>query len=1292
MARTAPVPNFPAIPGMNPGLFVLGGGGDAGGSGAGKGKGKGNKQKGSGKNKNKDAKGGGKGAGKCGKGKNGKCTNCGQNVVGGDPIEPLSGRVFTTPQTDLHLAGPTDLEFVRSYNARSAQRDVGMGFGWSHTLAWTIEVRRRSATVWQPDGTSVELELPAPGQETRSDEGMLLRRFDDRLELRDGDSEFLHVFAWHDADEALYRLTCVEDANGNRITVEYDPAGVLTQVTDTAGRLIHARSTREGRIASLMVQDEATGTWWTFATYDYDDQGDLVSVRRPGGFHMAYTYRDHLLTSQRFPTDLTFHFLYDDEGRCTESWGEYPGRKDPALSDRLPAVLADGVTPARGVYHVKIDYGADDYSEVVSSTTVQRLFGNEHGKLDKGVTGAAVTTRTYNGRGDVTSVTNTIGATTSYEYDANGRRIRTVGPTGAVIEYRRDDAGRVVELVDPKGLSTHFRYDDRDNLVEVRDQRGAVTQYEWEHRGLMSAIVAPNGARTTFAYDAHGNPVEIVEPSGARWTQTFNSFGRCTSTTDPRGATTQWVYDDALRVVAQHDPNGGVTAYEYDGMSLLQRTVSPDGGVTEMEYGGYFWPVAEKSPTGEGMRWKYDREGMVVETYNERGEVWTTEWDSQGFLEEERSFDGRVMRYAHDLEGRMTHMEDGLGRTQDLTWSDADDLIAAEYDDGTKLTFEYDERGQLVAAASPGVEVTYERDAVGDIVGESQTVDGETFTVRSTLDVMGQVVERHGSWGLSEKVVRDASCARQKTILDGLMVLHDRDPNGREVRRGLGDGAAIVSELDSMGWLSGRRVTRGPDTPPVAAGEPMWVGELPGGGIDLRYGFSPAGDVLAASDRRRGHTQYSYDLNGRLTGVEHGRDPRVEFAYDSTSNHFQTAPFSDERSYGHGDRLLQRGKTRYTWDDAGQLVEKREAGSGVDGDRVWRYEWDSRGMLRQVTLPDGDVVDFLYDAFGRRVQKRHFAQRSPVAKPELRSVTRFVWSGPVMMHEIRRTFDGGPEPHVEERTILYEDDSQVPWLQRDSRPANGSPAWASPWYAYVNDANDTPQYLVTPQGDVACELRRTPWGEATIEPGAITTTPLRFLGQYHDPETGLHYNRMRYYDPEVGRYISADPVALDEGTPNAFRYGINPIAWADPWGLHAVTGVKLTFADGTTASPPTKTNTKTGQKASFFSGYSKDYPWKSDPHCQKLKSGEAYWQSHTERKAMRWADKEAAKQGKSLEGAHLEMKGEKAPCNTCHKAMKAWSKKTGAKITYTWPKNKSRSYNGGTSKGSLRNPYSTAKD
>ncbi|WP_454725515.1 MULTISPECIES: RHS repeat-associated core domain-containing protein [Cupriavidus] len=65
------------------------------------------------------------------------------------------------------------------------------------------------------------------------------------------------------------------------------------------------------------------------------------------------------------------------------------------------------------------------------------------------------------------------------------------------------------------------------------------------------------------------------------------------------------------------------------------------------------------------------------------------------------------------------------------------------------------------------------------------------------------------------------------------------------------------------------------------------------------------------------------------------------------------------------------------------------------------------------------------------------------------------------------------------------------------------------------------------------------------------TNPIRFQGQYRDRETGLHYNRYRYYDPEVARFVGKDPIGYRGGI-NLYQYAPNPVQWIDPLGLERI--------------------------------------------------------------------------------------------------------------------------------------------
>jgi hypothetical protein len=253
MARTAPVPNFPAIPGMNPGIFVLGGGGDGGGSGGGDGNGKGGKQGANGKNGGKDANGGGKGAGACGQGSSGGCGTHKPHLQAGDPIDPSTGHVFTDSFRDFELGGNLPTHFERTYHTAAAQRDTGFGFGWTHTFAHVVEVRRRRLILWKSDGASTEFPALAVGESAIGNFGYKLERREWGYVLDCGDHR-KRYFTQPVEDGSRFLLTAVDDWNGNRHSIAHSN-GVIAQVTDPVGRVARFQHDARGRVASIELHD-----------------------------------------------------------------------------------------------------------------------------------------------------------------------------------------------------------------------------------------------------------------------------------------------------------------------------------------------------------------------------------------------------------------------------------------------------------------------------------------------------------------------------------------------------------------------------------------------------------------------------------------------------------------------------------------------------------------------------------------------------------------------------------------------------------------------------------------------------------------------------------------------------------------------------------------------------------------------------------------------------------------------------------------------------------------------------
>ena len=192
----------------------------------------------------------------------------------------------------------------------------------------------------------------------------------------------------------------------------------------------------------------------------------------------------------------------------------------------------------------------------------------------------------------------------------------------------------------------------------------------------------------------------------------------------------------------------------------------------------------------------------------------------------------------------------------------------------------------------------------------------------------------------------------------------------------------------------------------------------------------------------------------------------------------------------------------------------------------WRYDWQSDGMLARVIRPDGKEVSFAYDALGRRIRKS-FAG----------TTTHFVWDGNVPLHEWTKT----AESEESVITWLFEQDTFVPAAKL---VANGE------CFSIVSDYLGTPMQAYDKEGNKVWEQELDIYGRQRKRPSAFI--PFKYQGQYEDEETGLYYNRFRYYDPNTGGYISHDPIRLEGENPTLYGYVSDTNMWGDILGLDVI--------------------------------------------------------------------------------------------------------------------------------------------
>jgi RHS repeat-associated protein len=238
--------------------------------------------------------------------------------------------------------------------------------------------------------------------------------------------------------------------------------------------------------------------------------------------------------------------------------------------------------------------------------------------------------------------------------------------------------------------------------------------------------------------------------------------------------------------------------------------------------------------------------------------------------------------------------------------------------------------------------------------------------------------------------------------------------------------------------------------------------------------------------------------------------------------------------------LERAGTVRYEYDIQGRVTLRQKTRLSRKPD-TWRYEWDAEDRLTAVTTPDGTRWTYLYDPLGRRLAKQRYAADGTTVVER----TDFVWDGTTLCEQTTTSVD-----HRHPVTLTWEHQGLHPVAQTERITNADTPQEDidQRFFAIVTDLVGTPTELVGEDGTIAWHMRSTLWGKTIWNRSAAAYTPLRFPGQYCDPETGLHYNLFRQYDPETARYLTRDPLGLAADL-NPIAYVRNPLTWADPLGL-----------------------------------------------------------------------------------------------------------------------------------------------
>lgn len=1025
-----------------------------------------------------------------------------------DPVDVATGEV-TLPQTDLSLAGV--LPFVLRRTHLSEYR-WGRWYGrsWASTLDERIELDAKAqSAIWAREDGSLLIypRLPAPddavgvlpiegphlpltcsGQDNEST----------TYRISDPISGLTRYFTGSPyGASSAYWLSEVEDRNHNGVTFIRRSDGAPVRVMHDGGYQVALR-VKDDRISELSLRTPEGPV--TVRRFGYDREGILNEVFNSSDAPLQFAYdTEGRITSWTDRNGSTFQYVYDAQGRVVRTIGPEGFLSSTFVYEEIPET-------GRRITR---------YTDSTGATTVFQI----------------------DERLQVVAETDPLGNTTRFDFDPQDRIRAQTDALGRSTHFQRDERGNLIGLIAPDGVRTTATYNELNLPETITERAGAARSYGYDDRGNLTAAVDLAGGRTTYAYDERGHlrlvrdalgvtthlttdaaglPAQITRPDGSAVRCTRDAFGRVTEVVDAVGGIVRQGWSVEGQLIWRELPDGSREEWTWDGEGNLVSHTDRMGRTTTHSHGHFDLLQATRTGEDSGYRFTHDTQLRLTQVTNADGLVWEYTYDAAGRLIAENDFDGRTLTYERDPVGHIVRRTNAAGQSIRFDRDALGRVTHIRHDDGSTSSIVHDDSGHVSQIANAHSRIELARDPAGRIVAE--TVNGATMSF--SYDALGRRTGRRTPSGAESRLEYGVAGLASLSVGDHVFTF-ERDALGRETARTVDDALELRQHWDPVGRLT-HMTLASTSQPPL-----------------LRKSFTYQADGVPTGieDSLNGLRTIALDAASRVREVQ-ARGWTEQYAYNAAGDQSRTAlpaqapgqSAAGQRRY-EGTRLVRAGRTRYSYDAQGRLTLRRtKTLSGAT--LAWHFQWDAEDRLTLVQTPEGTRWRYLYDALGRRLAKQRLDQDGQVAH-----ATTFRWDGAQLA-----------EQHGEGATLVWDYAGGRPLSQREMKTDGTQQEVDRRFFAIITDLVGSPTELVSADGTLAWHARSTTWGATQWNKNSTAYTPLRYPGQYFDPETGLHYNFNRYYDPEVGRYLSPDPLGIAPSI-NPYSYVVNPFVLADPLGL-----------------------------------------------------------------------------------------------------------------------------------------------
>lgn len=1004
----------------------------------------------------------------------------------GDPVDLATGDFWQTA-TDLSVPGRgIPLALSRSYDAFDASQGSSpgpLGYGWALSYGMALKANDATGDVTITQENGSQIVFAQNGSGGYVADRRVLGTL---TQNSDGSWTLTRRARQKFVFNPAGQLSSIQDLNGYATVLAYDGSGRLTTVTDPAGRSLTLSYDGQDRVSQ--VTDPAGRS----VQYVYDTAGNLMSVTDVNGGTTSYTYdQSHRLltiTDPRGHVSLTN--AYDEAGRVT------------------------GQTDALG-HTTQFDYSSPGSTTVTSPEGRQTEYVFAGSLLNAviqglGTSSQADSTYTYDGTTDgVTSITDPRGGTTQFQYDSAGNVTSLTDPLGNSHQYTYDNLNDLTSVSD--SANTTLTYDQAGNLLSVstplnytgKTQTWTYTRGDSTHPDDVTGVTDPDGNASKFAYNANGDLTSATDGAGDQTTYQYDQIGRPTSSVSPAGNapganpasyTTSYTYDPAGSLLTSTDPLNHQTTYAYDPDGNVTSVTDPADHTTSYTYDAANRLTTTTRADATTLDYGYDKDGNLTSQADGADHTTTYTYDALDRVSSSADSLNRITSYDYDGDGNLTSLKDQQGRTTTYSYNTANELTSIDFSDGQtpNVTYGYDPDHQRTSMTDGTGTTSYTYDSLHRL---TSTTDGTGQTINYVYDLANN--ETSITYPNQQTVTRAFDQAnRLQSVTDWLghttTFGYDADSNLASTTFPAATGNVDTDGYNAADQLISAIYAQGPTTLATLAYTRDPLGEVTG---ETQTGL-PGPSTLS----------YSYNQLAQLTSAGSSN-----YSYDNAGNVTQLAGASGY-SYDNANQLTSSPNATYTYDQLGDRTSSTPTAGGQTS-----YAYDQDGRLISYTPPTGPATTFGYNGDGIRTSKTTGTS----------STSNFKWdltAGiPVLLSDGQNNYIYGP--------------SNTPIEQINQA--------GTPNYLHHDQLGST--RLITDQtGNVSGAFTYDPYGTISASSGTATT-PFGYADQYTDAETGLQYDRARYYDPATGQFLTRDP--LNDLTQETYSYaGDSPTNNIDPTG------------------------------------------------------------------------------------------------------------------------------------------------